>query len=268
MTPGLTLTLSFLIATILPALAQWSAANPPTTMPAMKLVTQSTTQPSTVNRLPAKLSAGYLYVNGETVAQKSNAWACLQYGGNAYIQNVTVTNGGLIQATGGEVKLVDVGNLAGSPNGGMYMVMGWPSPGVRLKSLTVDNTGSKKVCQGPMAEAAFRGKIDDAEIIGVKFIGYLQKKGSRGSKLRSVATARGGRSFHASLWTHGRTLGCQKVFPIRLRQGAARRHGDVYAMQVRQVDAIAQCLHAQPGVDHVIFKACIDPSGRTFSRED
>ena len=192
------------------------------------------------------------------------------------VQNTVVNDGGILLAQGiGNYVLKNVGNVAGSPNGGMYAVMLWPNAladGTQqaVASLDWDNSEHPEliVHQGK-AEAAFRGKCDNCTVKNVHFMAY-----PNGTK--PVIEIRHGKS-----WTFIDCIIDGGSYPEIGEQKTAQADGSVKLETSQQVGTVTfirtkftrwlgdapnrRVYDRKPGVQKIVFTDCIDPDGNKFS---
>jgi hypothetical protein len=190
------------------------------------------------------------------------------------VRNVSVSDGAVfwqeVNSKPGPVTLANIWNEKAT---GKYATILWP-PGddhhqICVPKLLWDNTN----CQHPIIqspyEAAFRGKIDDAWIIGVKFKGALD---ANHNPIKQVVQVRAGKKWlfqQCEFIDSYADLGQQKV---------ATPDGHSHYVNSQQVGTVTfdRCVFhhmngslpysRQPGVAKIECVNCLDASGKKFSK--
>lgn len=209
------------------------------------------------------------------VTQKRDEYYSRVGSGPLELSDIEISNGGLLlfnrtPKKGERVRLKNVCSLKGSDKGGMYFVMLWPNAisdtkDRAIEKFTLDNSKCKgKIYQGS-AEAALRGKCDDAKIIGATFVGFLKN----GVPYKQVVQVRHGKKwlfqkcvFENSWPSIGRQKTAGKGWEMSQQVGTVIFDQCTFTKWTPSKDLISR----SKGVDQIIYTNCIDPSGKKFSK--
>lgn len=216
-------------------------------------------------------------IHDKKVTQKKDAWVVDAYNGQFEIKKVSITDGGLLHINGAPQKTDSylIENCYNEKSTGKYFVMMWPGrPDKKqcaVPKFIWDNSGIKNpVIQGPN-EAAFRGKIDDALIIKVRFRAFINKDGRPNKQIVQVR--------HGKKWVFQQCefidgwcdVGQQKT---KQPDGSSKyeteqRVGSVVFDRCifRKMPGAHSYVNREPGVGSIEYVNCIDPAGKKFSKK-